>query len=113
MLFYFASLIIMHPFKHHLNFNLLGYILNPNLYVRHKIKPDIRSFTYDELADFIKNSNLPKFRAEQIFKWLHCGVDNFDDMTNLSKELRLQLSEICEIYTVRIYKKFVDKKTVL
>lgn len=21
----------MHPFKHHLNFNLLGYILNPNL----------------------------------------------------------------------------------
>ena len=31
LLFYFASLIIMHPFKHHLNFNLLGYILNPNL----------------------------------------------------------------------------------
>lgn len=74
-----------------------------------KIKPDIRSFTYDELVLFVKKIGLPKFRAEQIFKWLHSGVDSFDNMTNLSKDLRASLSEISEIYTVKVYKQFVSK----
>lgn len=33
------------------------------------------------------------FRAGQIFKWLHEGVSSFDEMSNLSKELRARLAE--------------------
>lgn len=72
------------------------------------IKPDIRSFTYEELENFILGLSLPKFRAGQIFKWLHSGVETFDEMTNISKELRIKLSEVSTIYPVNIYKKFVS-----
>ena len=54
---------------------------------------DIKSLTLDELTSFIIKSNLPKFRAEQIYKWLHQnGVSSFDEMTNLSKDLRQKLN---------------------
>lgn len=72
------------------------------------IKPDIRSFTYSELENLIISMSLPKFRASQIFKWIHSGVESFDEMTNLSKELRLALSERCDIYKLTVYKKLVS-----
>lgn len=72
------------------------------------IKPDLRSFTYEELEKFIKTNNFPKFRAKQIFKWLHLGVASLDDMTNLSKADREKLSEISCIAKVSLKKKFVS-----
>lgn len=55
---------------------------------------DIKSLSFDELSDEIKKLGLPKFRAGQIYKWLHqSGVSSFDEMTNISKELRVRLSE--------------------
>ena len=33
------------------------------------------------------------FRAGQIFKWLHEGVESFEEMSNLSKDLRARLAE--------------------
>lgn len=35
----------------------------------------------------------PAFRGKQIFEWIGKGVESFDQMTNLSKELRDQLKE--------------------
>ena len=40
-----------------------------------------------ELTDWCKERKLPGFRAKQIFKWIHQGVD-FDGMTNLPLALR-------------------------
>src|SRR5436190_1749663 len=38
------------------------------------------------------------YRAQQVLKWIHFnGADNFDAMTNISKDLRLKLSQIAEI----------------
>ena len=38
------------------------------------------------------------FRATQVLKWIHqLGVNDFSEMTNLSKQLRQSLSENCEI----------------
>lgn len=55
---------------------------------------DIKSLTYDELSAHVQNIGLPKFRAGQIYKWLHqSGVQDFDEMTNISKELRAKLKE--------------------
>ena len=34
-----------------------------------------------------------KFRGKQIFKWVGSGVTSFDQMTNLSKSLREELSQ--------------------
>ncbi len=64
-------------------------------------KIDIKSLEYDELAAFLKEMGQPAFHSKQIFSWLHekC-VDSFDEMTNLSKDLRKELDERCEIRTL-------------
>ncbi|MBQ2692654.1 MAG: 23S rRNA (adenine(2503)-C(2))-methyltransferase RlmN, partial [Clostridia bacterium] len=66
---------------------------------------DIRSMTLEELTEDIVALGLPKFRAGQIYSWLHQKyAASFSDMTNLSKELRASLEERYEIF---------DAKTVL
>ncbi len=72
------------------------------------IKPDIRSFTYEQLENFILEHGYPKFRAKQIFKWLHAGIDEFDQMTNLPNNMREELAKISDIYPVRVYKKLIS-----
>ncbi|WP_101756824.1 23S rRNA (adenine(2503)-C(2))-methyltransferase RlmN [Oceanicoccus sp. KOV_DT_Chl] len=48
-------------------------------------------------AFFLSMGEKP-FRAQQILKWIHHqGVDDFDQMTNVSKVLRERLSECAEI----------------
>ena len=37
---------------------------------------DLKDFEYDELIDFFKENGEPKFRAEQVFSWLHKGVES-------------------------------------
>jgi len=50
------------------------------------------------MQDFFSGIGDKPFRATQVVKWIHqYGVDNFDDMTNLSKELRARLQDIAEI----------------
>lgn len=71
---------------------------------------DIKSLTYEELSDEIKNTGLPKFRAGQIYKWLHqYGVQSFDEMTDLSKKLREELAEKYFIPHCGIEDKYVSK----
>lgn len=48
------------------------------------------------------------FRATQVLKWLHQqGVDDFDAMTNLSKELRATLKDVAEIRAPRVLRDHV------
>lgn len=42
------------------------------------------------------------FRGKQIFKWIASGAENFEQMSNLSLELRQTLSEKAEIYSSKI-----------
>lgn len=71
-------------------------------------KVDIKSMTKDELQLALDEIGLPKFRADQVFSWLHQkGVSSFDEMTNISKQLRNTLEEkfvicSCEIETKRV-----------
>lgn len=58
---------------------------------------DILSMSYEELANYISSLGEARFRADQIFAWLHSGVSSFDEMSNISKELREKLSAACEI----------------
>ena len=53
-------------------------------------KKDIVSYNYDELQDEIKSIGEKPFRAKQIYAWLHEKLaEEFDEMTNLSKALRV------------------------
>lgn len=71
---------------------------------------DINSLTYEQLNNVISKLGQPKFRAKQIFTWLHKnGVTSFDEMTNVSKSLREKLSENYYISTCEIEDKYVSK----
>ena len=55
---------------------------------------DIKSMTTDELKELMVQLGEKPFRAKQIYSWLHERlVDDFDEMTNLSKGLREKLKE--------------------
>lgn len=55
---------------------------------------NIRHFNYEQIEDYFLNINEKKFRAKQVYEWLwKKHAHSFDDMTNLSKELRNKLSE--------------------
>ena len=66
---------------------------------------DIKSMTESQLADFFKGMGQPAFRARQVLTWLHRGVRSFDEMTDLSKPLRLQLAETCFITAPTVARK--------
>lgn len=73
-------------------------------------KTDIRSLTYEELSEKLSELYLPKFRTAQVYSWLYeKGVTSFDEMTNLSKDLRAVLSDNFEIKNCRIDLKQVSK----
>ncbi len=57
-------------------------------------KIDIKSLYFEELEGELKGLGLPAFRAKQVYEWLHVKLaTSFEDMTNLSKELRESLKE--------------------
>ena len=69
---------------------------------------NIKDYNMDELKEELKNIGEKPFRAEQIFKWLYeTRISTFDEMTNLSLELREKLKENYEIKQFEILKKQV------
>lgn len=71
---------------------------------------DIKSMSLEELKKFLAEINEPAFRAQQIFKWLHSGVCDFSEMTNLSKSLREKLSSLCYIASASLARKQVSSQ---
>lgn len=66
---------------------------------------NIKNYEFEELKQELKNIGERPFRAEQIYKWLYEEkVKSFDEMTNLSKELREKLNceySICNFNILR------------
>lgn len=57
-------------------------------------KIDIKSLNYDELADYIVNIGEKKFRAAQLYSWMHEKLAcSYDEMTNISDKLKKVLKE--------------------
>lgn len=74
------------------------------------MKKNIRNYDLNDLKqEMIKIGQKP-FRAEQIFKWLNQEkISSFDEMTNLSLDLREQLAENYTIGNFQIEQKLVSK----
>lgn len=54
---------------------------------------DIKSLTKAELEEEFASKDLKKFRAGQVYDWMHVKLArSFDEMTNLSKDLRTRLA---------------------
>jgi len=70
---------------------------------------DLRSLSMDELTEQLVSRGFPAFRAKQIRQWLDRGVTDFEQMTNIPKDLRAQLSEMYTVPTVRILRKLVSE----
>ena len=72
------------------------------------MKTDLLSMNIPELEAFLVELGEPKYRAAQIFSWMHRGV-TIDGMTNLSKKLRETLNERAEVFFPRVEQKLVSK----
>ena len=67
---------------------------------------NIKDYNLEELKEEFLKLGEKAYRAEQVFKWLYVDkVTSFDDMTNLSKELREKLKSEFEMHNFKILKK--------
>ncbi len=68
-------------------------------------KPNIRSFNLEELTRFFVQNGEKTYRAKQVYEWLwKKNARNFDEMTNLSKDLRAFLDQHFSIPHIKIRK---------
>ncbi len=65
-------------------------------------KINLKSLNKAELQEFTEDLGLQSFRSDQLFQWLYQkGVHTFDEMTNLSKDLREQLKKVATVPTIK------------
>lgn len=70
------------------------------------MKKDILSYSLGELEVALADIGEKKFRAKQIYEWLHVQrVSEFDKMSNISLSLRTKLDEEFYINSINIVKK--------
>jgi 23S rRNA (adenine2503-C2)-methyltransferase len=64
---------------------------------------DLRTLDLTETEAFARELGMPRFRGEQIWRWVHgAGVRSFDEMTNVSKAVRAQLAERATLGTLQV-----------
>lgn len=61
-------------------------------------KTNLLDLNKEKMREFFATLGEKPFRADQVMKWIyHYGVDDFSEMTNMSKVLRAKLEEVAEI----------------
>ncbi len=61
-------------------------------------KVNLLGLSREQMEDYFLSLGEKKFRAQQVLKWIHqLGVDDFEQMTNVSKALRQKLAQVAEI----------------
>ncbi len=72
-------------------------------------KIDILSLSLKELEESILQLGEKRFRAKQIWQWLHVKkVRNFDEMSNLSAQFRCELSDVFCIKSLIVAKRLAS-----
>lgn len=73
-------------------------------------KRDICACSIEELTKYLESIGEKKFRAKQIYEWIHVKLcDDFDEMSNISKNLREKLAEDFFVEKLRIEKVLTSK----
>ncbi len=73
-------------------------------------KKNIFDFESNELIKVAEDLKEPAFRAKQLWQWIYCGVESFDEMTNLPKSFREKLSQTFYIGGIGTAQKLVSEK---
>ena len=64
----------------------------------------------EEMTAFLTEQGYPRFRAGQLYQWIHCKLaSDWDQMSNLPKSMRQQLAEETELTRVRMIDRQVSK----
>jgi 23S rRNA (adenine2503-C2)-methyltransferase len=70
------------------------------------VKPmttNLLDFDLDGLAAFCEQLGEKRFRATQLFRWIHQrGATSFDEMTDLAKSLRHKLAGVAAVQALRV-----------
>lgn len=67
---------------------------------------NIKDYNLDELKEEFLKLGEKQYRAEQVFKWIYVDeVTSFDEMTNLSKDLREKLKLEFKLHNFKILQK--------
>jgi len=75
---------------------------------------NIKAFTREERAEYLKQLGQPKFREKQIFEWICRGAASAEEMSNLPASLRQQLDmESAEIELEQLSKSDGTRKFLL
>ena len=69
---------------------------------------DLRSLSQEELTTRLTAEGYPAFRAKQVRQWLDQGVTDFEQMSNLPKDLRAFLLQTFSVPGVTIIRKLVS-----
>ena len=65
-------------------------------------KTDIKSLNLEELTAFVESLGEKKFRAKQIYEWMHRKhVASFSEMTNISAALIEKLNQNCTLTSLK------------
>ena len=73
-------------------------------------KIELNSLTLDEMEEFIYSINQKKYRAEQLFAYIHKNKGSrIEDISVFSITLRDKLQKIARINNIRIFKRFDSK----
>lgn len=69
----------------------------------------IKAYSLDRLKELVAEYGLPRFRAKQLYQWLHTHhAKSYDDMTNLPKDMRAKLAEEHPLSTARMVEKQIS-----
>jgi 23S rRNA (adenine2503-C2)-methyltransferase len=72
----------------------------------------LKGLTISELGDYFDSIGEPKFRAEQVFKWMYGDlVEDFNGMKNVPKSLRNKLSESFNLNTLNYVSSEISPST--
>lgn len=75
---------------------------------------DLRSLTNEELTEWLIQHGEKKFRAQQVQEWLwKKGATDFDQMSNLSVDLRTLLNENFSFPNAVRKSEQIDRKSVV
>ncbi len=74
-------------------------------------KTDIKSMNLEELTEYIISIGQPKFRAKQLYEWMHVKlVSDVDNMTNLPAVMREYIKTECDFTSLKTVNVQVSKE---
>ena len=74
------------------------------------MKQDLKSMNLPQMQQMFTELGEPKFRAKQVYTWLHRGATTFDEMSNLAKPLRQKLDSLFYITVPQVERKQCSKQ---